>query len=152
MLLIKENRLIYDLSDSFQKIKATKYLKNLFKNESIIDLKKYSPKRSNPQNRYYHALLKIFALEYGCYPDEAKTMSKHHCEFMKYEKYGIIHYKSTADLSTKEYVDFIECFRNWSMVETNIYLPSADEFQGNEGQIMEFVRVNSKWLGGGVNG
>ncbi len=143
---------VYKTSEPFQKEKAEKYFARLIEKQETIELKKHAPQRTNPQNAYLHACLKLFALEYGekqgsvFNMEEIKTLAKRKCPMMFYEKAGEKYLRSSADLDTKEMTDFIDAFRNWSSKEAGIYIPDADEFKENEGQIQEYIRINSQYL------
>ena len=125
----------YDLNNEIDKIQAQTYFKKLIANESFIELKKNSPKKTNPQNSYLHLILSWFAIEYG------DTLEYVKLEYYKKEvnrndfKTNITNHKtgemreawkSIKDFDTHETTNHIERFRNWSAAK-GIYLPSPNE-------------------------
>jgi len=75
-----------------------------------IELKRYSPKRSNPQNKYYHFICSYFAHKYGCTDYEAENVFMKRIAARKVfeaelrEKNGstIRYLRSSADLDKSE--------------------------------------------------
>ena len=145
--------MIYNLFVQLERDRADKFYTSLCKNEHIIELKKHVPKHSDPQRRYFHSLLKLFAIHYGdeinevLNVDDIKEHVRRSCPITIVSRGIIDIYRSTADLDSQEYGLMIEWFRNWSAKEpVGIYLPSPEEWRENEHEILEFIRVNSKWI------
>lgn len=110
-------------------------VKDLQDYQGHVELRRIRKKRTPKQNRYLHALMTLFGIELGYTIEESKTVLKRECSFMKYKKSGSWFLRSTADLDVKEMTDFIEWIRNYSSMEHGIYLPSADEYYRNWGEI-----------------
>jgi predicted transcriptional regulator len=56
-----------------------------------------------------------------------------------------IEWKSTADLDTKQMTDAIDRFKNWSLKNTGIRLPEANEQQFLD-HIQNEIDQNKQWL------
>lgn len=97
--------------------------------KNTIELKKVVNKRSNPQNRYLHLILTVFAINTGYTVSESKKMykSKYNPDIYIYEKKGTKFLRSSADLDTKEMTVSIDRFRNFVSQEFGVYIPSPDE-------------------------
>lgn len=127
----------YDLRDPRDYLAALDFL-NLSKEKGIeIELKKYYPKRSNKQNKYYHFVCAYFAHEYGCTEYEAENVymkqfaAPHIFEVENVDKGGrkIHYYRSSADLNTAEMSSAIKNFTAYA--ECNgIIIPYEDDDLG----------------------
>lgn len=88
------------------------------KRDFEVELKRYSPKRSNKQNNYYHFICSYFAHQYGCTDYEAENVfmkqvaAGHIFEAEAEDKNGnrIRYYRSSADLSQAEMASAIRNF------------------------------------------
>ena len=140
---------IFITSREFDLHRAKVRFENLCKKGTTFELTERKPLRSIPQNRYLHALLVYFALEYG------ETMEYVKQEFFKAAvnpeifKYERVNHKtgevrqalrSSADLDTREMTIAIEKFRCWASKTAGIYLPEANEDQYMS-QIMRDVEM-----------
>lgn len=92
---------------------------NLAKEKGFeIELKKYYPRRSVPQNRYYHFICSYFAHQYGCTDYEAENVymkqyaARQIFEVEHEDKSGrrIRYFRSSADLDTQEMASAIRNF------------------------------------------
>ena len=97
-----------------------KHLKELPKGEYLVEIKKNFPSRSLNQNKYYHAILNIIAIESGHTRDEIANMFKmaRHYEEGTYpsgKMYRIP--KSTHDLDTKEFTAMCNNLEQWAREE-----------------------------------
>ena len=93
-----------------------------------------SRQRSNPQNKYYWGVvLKILSNETGYEPDELHLIFKdlflkEYAEINKEDKRIVIPYlKSTTELSTQEFEDYLTRIKRWAAIELNIYIPEPNE-------------------------
>lgn len=87
----------------------------------------YSP-RSNEQNRYYWGvLLKIFSEETGYTQQELHEALKY--EFLKKDMGRLTGAKSTKELNTKEFNDYISTVRNFASRDFGCYIPSPGEVE-----------------------
>jgi len=135
-----------DLSKNTDVKRATDYLQKLISDKCKIELSKVQEKRTQQQNKYVHVLFCLFGIHTGYSKDEAKTIVKRSCSFMKYEKKGVLFLRSTADLNTKEMTDFIDWFRNWSSNAHGCYLPSPEEYDQNAFEIDRQIEYNKIYL------
>lgn len=108
---------------------------NLAKDRGFdIELKRFYPKRSNPQNRYLHLALQYFAHCYGCTLVEAKEIyfKQHACRdiFLVHTKdrngNSAKYYRSTADLNTVEMSSAIQNFIAYASCN-GIEIPPPDD-------------------------
>lgn len=129
--------MIFNLSNPYEVEKYKEYVNKLFKDKAIVEIKKKLPNRSLSQNSYLHLLLSFFACELGYSLDEVKlnyfkkTCNRDLFERKKINKQGkeITYMRSSSELTTGEMTKAIERFRNWSVVQADLYLPSPNEQQ-----------------------
>ena len=128
--------MLYNLSLplDIQNIRAR--LEFLIKKGCFVELSEKKPKRSIQQNRYLYHILSYFACQVGESVDYVKRYYyKYHCNkdiFLrtkvdKITNQQTTYLRSSAELDSKEMTDSIERFRNFSMLEAGIYIPSPDE-------------------------
>lgn len=126
----------YDVSNPLHREQARERLEALLgKEHGIIELSEVKPQRSIKQNKYLHLLLGFFASEYGETIEYVKEqyfkLAANRSIFLRERDdklAGRVSYlRSTRDLDKGEMQMAIERFRNWSSINTGIYLPSADE-------------------------
>ena len=121
------------------------YFDKLQSYQGMIELRKINKPRTIQQNKFLHVLITLFAIETGYTSDEAKTLLKRECEFMRYEKNGNIFLKRTRDLDTKYLAEFITWIRNYAGMN-GIYLPSSDEYFRNWSEIEKTIEMNKSYL------
>jgi len=119
--------MIYDLSISSDAKKANARFNKLLEDKDKIVLTKKAKKRTIRQNSYLHALLNLYAIEYGDTLHFCKQDLKLRCEFMHIKKDEFTYVLSSSGLDTKNLSQWIEWIRNYAG-KNGIYLPSADEF------------------------
>ena len=126
----------YNLHNQLDVQSARARLEFLIGKGSFIELAEKKPKRSIQQNRYLYCILNYFACQVGESVDYVKRYYyKYHCNKdiflrMKVDKITnqqTTYLRSSAELDSKEMTDSIERFRNFSMLEAGIYIPSPDE-------------------------
>lgn len=144
---------LYNPRNPFDMAKFNEACKRLLAQDNLICLKLHRPRRTNQQNRYLHAILAYFAVEYGCSAEEAKIdFFKRTCnpELFITERIGRRGEKhrslrSTADLTTSELTTAIERFRNYCASEMGLYIPSPDE-HGHLRYIEQLISQNEEFL------
>lgn len=125
----------YKLSDPRDYLAALDYINQMKEQGYDIDLKKYSPSRSNRQNAYLHLILSYFAHCYGCTLIEAKEIyfKQYACGdtfiIVGTDKDGhkTRYNRSTADLSQSEMSGAIRNFIAYADMH-GIELPQADDY------------------------
>jgi len=127
--------MILDTTSDTDYLKAQEYLKKLRRLDKMIELKEVKKSRTNDQNKYIHALFKIYGLEFGYTAAETKEMLLKACPFMTYEKGSETFTRHTSELDTGEMTLLIEWIRNFSSIN-GLYLCSPEEYYENELQIM----------------
>ena len=140
--------MLYDLSIPKDLNSATVYISKLTKDGAKIEIKKINPRRSLNQNNYLHAILTLYAGEWGLTLDEAKTSVKRLLGYV-YVKNNEKFIRKTSDMDSKELTVFIDQFRNHS-AHNGLYLPSSDEFSENYTSIMqqvEYIEATQKRYG-----
>ena len=124
----------YKLNDPRDYLAALDFL-NFAKQKNLeIELKKYYPKRTNKQNKYYHFVCSYFAHEYGCTEYEAENVymkqfaAPHIFEVENVDKGGrkIHYYRSSADLNTVEMSNAINNFVAYASCN-GIEIPLPDD-------------------------
>jgi hypothetical protein len=84
--------------------------------------------RSIQLNKYYHVVVNLYAIGYGYTLDEAKILLKLQCDFMSYEKNGMMFGKKSSLCTNKELSEFVEWIRNYAAITDGYYIPSAQEY------------------------
>lgn len=127
--------MLYNPKKSIDVQNAIKRLKWLIKNKKLFELTQKREIRSISQNSYMHLLFDWFALETGYTAAEVKQdIFKKHVNpktFYDGDFEGSIitidRWRSTADLNTKEMTLCIDRFRDFSVKEAGIYLPTPSD-------------------------
>lgn len=137
--------MIYDLSNSIDlekfKIKST----FLIGNNKRVEVKEVRQKRSLSHNAYLHVCVSLFAIEFGYTLDEAKTLLKRNCEFMRYSKNEMQFLKKTSLMDSKELTEFIEWIRNYSGLQ-GLYIPTSEEYLTNRFEIDKNISNHKTYL------
>lgn len=127
----------YTPADPRDYLEALDFL-NLAKDQGFdVELKKFSPKRSNRQNSYLHLILSYFAHVYGCTLIEAKEVyfKRYACgeifQVLVDDKNGnrVEYYRSTADITTLEMQNAIANFRAYADIH-GVPLPDPNDELG----------------------
>ncbi len=101
------------------------YTKTLKDGDYLISVKKQTKVRSNNQNSYYFGVVvKMIAEEVGYTPNETHEALKHkflseHGEFPRI--------KSTSELTTVEFEDYLAKVRMFGSEFCNLYIPLPNE-------------------------
>lgn len=129
--------MLFNLNNPHEHDKFKEYVNKLFKDRAVVEVKKRLPNRTLAQNSYLHLILSFFACETGYSVEEVKyeffkrTCNRDLFERKKVNKQGkeIAYLRSSSELSTGEMTTAIERFRNWSVAQVGVYLPSPNENQ-----------------------
>lgn len=117
----------FKLADKTELDRAADYLAKLAGREAVVDIKRWNPKRSLSQNKFYHVILSYWGLQCGFTLEESKQFIKQQQpDLYQYRKDGGTFMRSSADLSTTDMAKSIDRFRQWS-AEQGIDLPDADD-------------------------
>lgn len=125
----------YHLNDPRDYLAALAYIGQMKEQGHDIELKKFSPSRSNRQNAYLHLILAYFAHCYGCTTIEAKEIyfKRYACREIfltsMFDKEGkcVKYYRSTTELSKDEMSGAIRNFIAYAELH-GIELPQADDY------------------------
>lgn len=126
--------MIYDLNDPRDYLEASKVFSDACEQKRKIELRRPRKSRSSSQNRYYHFMLRYFAVQYGCTETEASEiyMKRQACPMIfgrtKTNRLGreIQTYRSSADLSVEEMSSAIRNFRAWATIG-GIEIPDPED-------------------------
>jgi len=92
----------------------------------VMVLEKWRQSRSDNQNRYYWGVVvRMIADELGYSDEEAHEAIK--WEFLRKLGVRITTVRSTADLSTVEFEEYLSKVRTWASIELNIMIPLPHE-------------------------
>lgn len=146
--------MIYNSKFEADRIKAKDRLEWIFKTEKRFELLVKRDRRTEKQNRYLHLLLSYFAIEYGETLDYIKleifkkivnpdVFKSEHVN----KKTGEVRedWLSTAKTDTKVLSTCIDRFRNWSLKEADIYLPTPNEKEFLD-HIQNEIELQGQWL------
>jgi len=107
---------------------VSRYLTTMDGKRVEIVIKPYKPRRSNPQNRYYHGvIIPILADHFGYTHDEMHDAIK--WEFLKKEEDEESEeikpptVGSTAKLKTDQFNQLLEEIKQWAASEYKVFIP-----------------------------
>lgn len=107
----------------------SRYLTTLEGVDCEITVNKYRKKRSIPQNSYFHGVVcLILGNHWGYTVDEAHSAI---CvEFLTISEDGKPDYvRSTTDLNTEEFNNFLEQVKMWASQEFQVYIPDPEKVE-----------------------
>lgn len=91
-----------------------------------LKIKKPQKTRTEKENKYYWGVVvKMIGDELGYTQEEAHEALKH--QFLREEQGKLSKVRSTADLSTTEFEQYLEQVRIFALVELNIKIPLPNE-------------------------
>lgn len=141
----------YNLSKPDQKKRSDDRYKALREKGAIIELREITGRRSLDQNGWLHMLITLYAIEFGHTMEEAKTILKRECHFMRYSKKTqeggkeIQFLKQTSRLDTKECSEFIEWIYTFAG-QNGCHLPTKDEYLERKGEYQAIMRSHRQYL------
>lgn len=126
---------LYNLKNPYDREKFKEKCRELYINQSYVELKKKATQRTLAQNSYLHLLLGYFASEFGYTLEEVKfDIFKKICNRDLFEKrrrnkrgQEVTYIRSSTELDKAEMTTAIERFRNYSSAQCGLYLPEANE-------------------------
>lgn len=117
----------YNLAIEAEHKAASIYFGQLMATNSVVEIKKISPRRSLNQNSYLHLIIGAFGNHFGYTLDEAKIIYKQiNAGIYSYKKKGREFWKSSADLTKEQMADTIDKFMKVS-AENGCELPLATD-------------------------
>jgi len=137
--------MLFDLSKPIDNKSFRDYANFLISKEYKVSLQKIVPKRTIQQNKYLHVCISIFAIEFGYTLEEAKTLLKRLCDFMRYEKNGNKFLKKTGLLDSNDLTKFIEWIRNYAGMN-GLYIPTSEEYISNRFEIDREIEKSKQYL------
>ena len=146
--------MLLDLTKQFEINKAETKLSQLIKKGAKIELTEKKAMRSVKQNSYLHAILTIFAVEYGEtieYTKQNIFKATVNSDLFIYERTNKITGEireallSSKDISKDEMIIAIEKFRKFSS-ENGIYIMDAEEFKQNYFLVQQMAEENKFYL------
>jgi hypothetical protein len=99
-------------------------------NEYVVTIAKNRPVRSLKANKYYHAILKIIAIDTGHTHDQLHEIckKKFNAEIVHLPKGGTeILGRTTSDLDTAEFAGYVNRVKQWAQDEFNIVIPELKD-------------------------
>lgn len=123
--------MLFNLKKDCDKERYKEYVNKLFTKETLVEVTEKKG-RSLPQNSYLHVIIAFFASQYGIGVDEAKVdfykrASNKELYVVPRENGKGNRLRSSRELTKEEMTLSIERFRDWSVMNAGIYLPSAHE-------------------------
>src|SRR5690606_15004888 len=101
--------------------KFNQYLESLTGRIEVV-VKKFRKSRSDNENRYYWGVVvELLSKELGYEREEMHEALK--WQFLRDESRKIPTVRSTADLSTVEFEDYLSRIRRWASIEMEINIP-----------------------------
>jgi hypothetical protein len=115
----------------FNKKEFNEYMSKLEDGNYSLEVKKIKNPRSLAQNRYYWFICGLLAEKFKIENDKVHELLKY--LFLRHEEWSdvagvsIVSLKSTTDLNTKEFEEFLDRIRKWSLEEYNFVIPIPNE-------------------------
>lgn len=117
----------YNTAIAKEQHESLMYLFKLIEKESVVEIKKISPKRSLNQNSYLHLIIAAFGSHFGYTLEEAKQIYKEiNKDIYIYKKKDRVFFRSSADLTQEEMAKSIDRFMTKS-AESGYELPPATD-------------------------
>jgi hypothetical protein len=111
----------------------SRYLVSLSKLEGQrfeLTIKKEKSQRSLNQNGYYHAVVIAILSDFTGYEvDEIHEALKAKFLSLPEDDFGIVKIRSTTELSTVEFEDYLERIRRWATMKLNCFIPLPNEYR-----------------------
>ena len=118
---VEQGKLRVDFQANFER-----WLMTLEGQRVTIEIKKFRKNRTDAQNRYYWGVvIDILSKHTGYEPEEMHDAIK--IKFMPVERAGLIAGKSTARLTTIEFMELIERVQRWAAQDLQCYIPDPGE-------------------------
>ena len=137
--------MIYKLENEEDRESFLKTTENYLQYHETVELKKVYKKRTLNQNSFLHVLISLFGIEFGYSLEEAKTLLKRHCPFMRYQKKDEWFLRKTRDMDTEEIANFIDWIYVYSS-KNGLNLPTSDEYKTNYIHYDSVISKNSEYL------
>jgi hypothetical protein len=84
--------------------------------------------RSNNQNRYYHGVvIQLISEHTGYTPDETHDAMR--MLFLRDDSRAVPTLRSTTDLSTVEFEEYMKNIREWASKELDVWVPEPNEVE-----------------------
>jgi len=126
---IEKGRLVLDTPEQF-----SVYISRLEGREVTVSVQKYQKNRSLPQNSFYWGvIIEIIANHCGYFPDEMHEALKE--KFLSYgmDSHGLKKIKSTATLTTDEFINYTNRIVIWAAAELGVYIPDPRQIDFKAG-------------------
>ena len=110
-----------------QKEYLANWIQTLEGERVVLQVKKWRPQRTLPQNAYLHAVVFKTLADYTGYTlEEIKDAMKEKFA-SKRDDMGLLIIEQTSKMNTKRMADFIEDICRFAAAELNIYIPPPNE-------------------------
>lgn len=136
---------VIDFGNELDKRKLFEILKSRKKVKHIVEIKIAREIRSNLQNKYYWVVMGIIGEHCGYRPEEMHELMK--LKFLGFEEKTIKQtgevlksIKSTKELQTNEFSNYIENIRLWALQDLDCYVCTPEEFD------REQIELTTKYL------
>lgn len=118
---IEQGKLRVDFQANFER-----WLMTLEGQRVIVEVKKFRKNRTDAQNKFWWGVvIDILSKHTGYEPEEMHDAIK--IKFMPVERAGLIAGKSTARLTTIEFMELIERVQRWAAQDLQCYIPDPSE-------------------------
>ena len=118
---VEQGKLRVDFQANFER-----WLMTLEGQRVTIEVKKFRKNRTDAQNRFWWGVvIDILSKHTGYEPEEMHDAIK--IKFMPVERAGLIAGKSTARLTTIEFMELIERVQRWAAQDLQCYIPDPSE-------------------------
>lgn len=127
MMKVKYNKETNSLIEKVEELR--KWIDKQEHEEFLIEVKKFYQKRSENQNRYYWDIIIGEGCKYTGYDkDEMHECFKQtfidNCD----DNFKLRRCKSTKDMATIEFADYMERIRRFAATEWGVYMPNPNEY------------------------
>jgi len=116
----------YDTKIEAEWRKAFEYLEKLINSGARVEVKQIRKNRSKWQNKWYYVVVKQISDYTGYELDETKVLIKRNCGLV-YENKGQVFLRSTTDLDTKEFSEFMDRVVRWAAKDVGLTIPDPKQ-------------------------
>ena len=120
--------MLFDTSNTVEAHKALEYVHSLIRKGCKVEVMQKRKNRSKWQNAWFHAVVKEVSDYTGYELDETKTLLKRKGG-LKYTKKGHTFERSTTELDTKEFSEFMERVIRVCAQELDLILPDPELYK-----------------------
>jgi len=107
------------------------YLRSLSGKKVVVTVKQERKHRSLPQNNYYWGVVIPLLMDHTGY-EKNEMHDAMRVKFLSIEEKGLMIVGSTTNLSTKEFMEYVEQITRWAAQEMGVVIPPPNGVDYND--------------------